>query len=139
MKNSGHSLSGSPTRLVTLRRWKKRFALVNFRFFNDFAISSTLSNFQITQDSDLSNFMIELSGFLKELQCGYEIFYHDSNINNRMPTLESRNLLVEFLIAELMTQKMILKTQKPKDKSSVITIVSFLMKTYIRTNNNKYF
>lgn len=39
-----------------------------------------------------------------------------------MQSIESRYLLLEFLIAELMSQKMFLVTQKPKDKGSVITI-----------------
>jgi hypothetical protein len=68
--------------------------------------------------------MIELSGFLKELHCSYEIFSSDSNINNRMQTVDSRYLLLEFLIGELMTQKMLLVTQKPKEKGQVLTIVS---------------
>lgn len=83
-----------------------------------------LYDFQITSDSDVSSFMIELSGFLKELQCSYEVFFSDTNINNRMQTVESRYLLIEFLVCELMTQKMLLVIQKPKDKSSIITIVS---------------
>lgn len=83
-----------------------------------------LYDFQITSDSDVASFMIELSGFLKELQCSYKVFLGDTNINNRMNTVESRYLLIEFLVCELMTQKMLLVIQKPKDKSSVITIVS---------------
>lgn len=81
-------------------------------------------NFQITQDSDISNFMIELSGLLKELKSSYEVFTSEANINGRMHTVESRYLLLEFLISELMTQKMLLVTQKPKEKGNIITIVS---------------
>lgn len=76
---------------------------------------------QITS-SDVSNFLIELSGLLKELQCNYQILIGDANINNRMQTIDSRYILLEFLITELMTQKMFLVKQKPKDKGSVITI-----------------
>lgn len=39
-----------------------------------------------------------------------------------MQSVESRYLLLEFLIAELMSQKMFLVTQKPKDKGNVITV-----------------
>jgi Protein of unknown function (DUF2465) len=39
-----------------------------------------------------------------------------------MQTVELRYLLLEFLIAELMTHKMFLVKQKPKEKGSVITI-----------------
>ncbi|CRL01394.1 CLUMA_CG014466, isoform A [Clunio marinus] len=77
---------------------------------------------KITHDSDISNFKIELSGFLKELQCSYEALSNDSNINNRMQTIESRYLLIEFLIGELMTLKMLSVTQVSKDKGNVITI-----------------
>lgn len=68
--------------------------------------------------------MIELSSFLRELQCGYEVFSDNANVNNRMQSVESRYLLLEYLVAELMTQKMLLVTQQPKQKGSVITIVS---------------
>jgi hypothetical protein len=39
-----------------------------------------------------------------------------------MQTVESRYILLEFLVSELMTHKMLLIKQKPKDKGSVITI-----------------
>ncbi|KAG5675289.1 hypothetical protein PVAND_005201 [Polypedilum vanderplanki] len=71
---------------------------------------------------EVSSFLIELSGFLKELQCNYDILVGDRNINNRMQTVESRYILLEFFIAELMTQKMLLVKQKPKDKGNIITI-----------------
>lgn len=74
---------------------------------------------QITT-SDPHEFLIEFSGFLKEVQGSYEIFTNDSN--NRMQSVESRYLLLEFLIAELMSQKMFLVTQKPKEKGNVITV-----------------
>lgn len=67
--------------------------------------------------------MIELSGFLKEIRCSYEMFSNDSNVNNRMQTVESRYLLIEFLISELMSQKMLLCQKKPELTGNVITIV----------------
>ena len=79
---------------------------------------------QITQDSDVNSFLMELSGFLKELQCCYEAFSSDGNLSNKLQSVDSRFLLLELLIGELMTQKMLLVCQKPKNKSSVITIVS---------------
>lgn len=39
-----------------------------------------------------------------------------------MQTVESRYILLEFLITELMSQKMLLVVQKPKDKGNVLTI-----------------
>lgn len=77
--------------------------------------------------------MIELSSFLRELQCGYEVFSENVNVNNRMQSVESRYLLIEYLIAELMTQKMLLVTQQPKQKGTVITFVSLaLLKSTFR-------
>lgn len=61
---------------------------------------------------------------MKDLQSTFDIFSGDGNINNRLQTVESRYLLLEFLICELMTQKMISKNSKSKDKhNQVITIV----------------
>ena len=89
--------------------------------------------------------MLELSGFLREIQCGYEVFSDNTNVNNRMQSVESRYLLIEWLASELMTQKMLLVT-KPKDKGSVITIVRFvkcceiwnkMMKFYFRMNHQQ--
>ncbi|KAL7039615.1 hypothetical protein ACKWTF_000051 [Chironomus riparius] len=71
--------------------------------------------------SDITSFQIELSSFLKELQCSYDVLIGGS-INSRMQTVESRYILLEFLITELMSQKMLLVIQKPKDKGSVLTI-----------------
>jgi hypothetical protein len=71
---------------------------------------------------DISSFLIELSGFLKELQCTFDVLVGDTNINNRMQTVESRYILLEFLIADLMTQKMLIMKHRSKDKGNVITI-----------------
>ncbi|XP_070504322.1 protein FAM98A [Chironomus tepperi] len=71
--------------------------------------------------SDITSFLIELSSFLKELQCSYDVLI-EGNLNSRMQTVESRYILLEFLITELMSQKMLLVIQKPKDKGSVLTI-----------------
>lgn len=63
--------------------------------------------------------MIELSGFLKGLHGSYEVFTCDSNINNRMQTVASRYLLLEYLAGELMTQKMLRVIQKPKETGNI--------------------
>lgn len=61
---------------------------------------------------------------MKELRSTFDAFSADGNITNKLQTVESRYLLLEFLICELMTQKMILKNSKAKDKhNQVITIV----------------
>lgn len=75
---------------------------------------------QIT-DADISSFMIELSSFLKEIQCTYDVLV-TGNINSRLQTVESRYILLEFLITELMSQKMLSVLKKPKEKSNVLTI-----------------
>lgn len=71
---------------------------------------------------DLGSFLIELSGFLKELQGSYEVFTSEANVSTRMKSIESRYLLLEFLISELMAQKMFMVTQKPNERGNVITI-----------------
>lgn len=69
----------------------------------------------------MNDFLIELSGLLKELMCPYEVLVH-SHATNKMLTVESRYLLLEYLIAELMTVKMAIAL-KPKDEKNVITLV----------------
>jgi hypothetical protein len=80
-------------------------------------------DFQIThiEEEHVNDFLIELSGLLKELQCPYEVLIH-SQTSNKMLTVESRYLLLEYLIAELMSVKMSLAL-KPKDDKNVITLV----------------
>lgn len=64
--------------------------------------------------------MLELSGFLKELICPFECFI-SGPISNRLQTTESRILLLDYLLTELMAIKMIQKNM-PKE-SLVIEIV----------------
>lgn len=78
---------------------------------------------QITQNEDVNQFLIEFSGFLKEVMCPYEVLVH-SHAQNKMLTVESRYLLLEYLISELMGVKMSISI-KPKDDTNVITLVSF--------------
>ena len=54
---------------------------------------------KITPECDAGTFMIELSGFLKELGCSYEVLVGDQ-VNNRMQSVDSRYLLLEYLIGK---------------------------------------
>ena len=72
---------------------------------------------KITPDCDADTFMIELSGFLKELGCTYDILVSDL-IKNRIQNVASRYLLLEYLIGELMCYKMILRN-KPKNDNII--------------------
>ncbi|XP_063695859.1 protein FAM98A [Culicoides brevitarsis] len=66
-----------------------------------------LGNFdeRVSKDDDLNTFLLELSGFLKEIQCPYNIFMAGP-VSSRFNTAETRFLLLEFLLEELMAQKM---------------------------------
>lgn len=75
---------------------------------------------QISKDCDLNDFLIDFSGFLKELRYTFEALTGDGNINSRLQTVESRYLLLEFLISELMTHKMMNKISMQKDKTSQV-------------------
>jgi hypothetical protein len=72
------------------------------------------------EEEHVNNFLIELSGFLKELMCPYEVLVH-SHANNKMLTVETRYLLLEYLISELMSVKMFM-AMNPKDEKNVITL-----------------
>lgn len=76
----------------------------------------------------MNEFLIEFSGFLKELVCPYEVLIQ-SQSQNKMLTVESRYLLLEYLIAELMGVKMSIAL-KPKDDKNVITLVSLVGISY---------
>lgn len=57
---------------------------------------------KITTQCDADTFMIELSGFLKELGCSYDILVSDQ-VNNRMQSVPSRYLLLEYLIGKFLS------------------------------------
>lgn len=60
---------------------------------------------QISKDDDLNTFLLELSAFLKEIQCPYSEMM-SGPVSSRLQTAESRYILLEHLLAELMAQKM---------------------------------
>lgn len=70
--------------------------------------------------------MLEMSGLLKELGCPYSQFIAGP-LTGRLQTRESRILLLDFLITELMAMKMILKS-KPQEDSYVIPVVSKVLR-----------
>lgn len=67
--------------------------------------------------------MIELSGFLKEMMCSFQSFI-SGPVSQRLQTVESRLILLDYLLTELMAMKMCHKL-KPKE-NVVIEVVSNL-------------
>lgn len=59
----------------------------------------------MSKDDDLHTFLLELSAFLKEIQCPYSEMMAGP-VSSRLQTVESRYVLLEHLLAELMAQKM---------------------------------
>ncbi|XP_015596643.1 protein FAM98A [Cephus cinctus] len=66
---------------------------------------------------DASSFLLELSSFLKELGCVNRQLM-TGNINQRLATKQERMILLEYLILELMTSK-ILECKKPTSNSQL--------------------
>ncbi|XP_058129181.1 protein FAM98B [Anopheles ziemanni] len=75
---------------------------------------------RVGKSDDCSSFILELSAFLKELTCPYTNLT-SGHVSDRLQTLESKLLLLDYLINELMAFKM-LESLKPKEKSNVITL-----------------
>uniref|UniRef100_A0A8W7PUI6 BUD13 homolog n=1 Tax=Anopheles coluzzii TaxID=1518534 RepID=A0A8W7PUI6_ANOCL len=75
---------------------------------------------RVGKSEDASSFILELSAFLKELTCPYASLT-SGHVSDRLQTLESKLLLLDYLINELMAFKM-LESLKPKEKSTVITL-----------------
>lgn len=77
--------------------------------------------FQISSDSEINDFMIELSGFLKEMLCPFQSFI-SGPVSQRFLFVESRLIILDYLLTELMAMKMCHKL-KPKE-NVVIEVVS---------------
>ncbi|XP_058838369.1 protein FAM98A-like [Topomyia yanbarensis] len=75
---------------------------------------------KILKSEDSSTFVLELSAFLKELTCPYANLT-SGHVSDRLQTYDSKMVLLEFLLAELMAFKMI-ESLKPKEKTNVITL-----------------
>lgn len=65
--------------------------------------------------------MLELSGFLKEMFCPFSNFV-SGPISDRLQNVQSRALLLNYLVCELMAMKMVQKL-RPKEEM-IIEIVS---------------
>ncbi|XP_053687363.1 protein FAM98A-like [Sabethes cyaneus] len=76
---------------------------------------------KISKSEDASTFVLELSGFLKELTCPYANLV-SGHVSDRLQTFDSKMVLLEYLLNELMAFKMIESLQKPKEKTNVITL-----------------
>lgn len=67
--------------------------------------------------------MLELSAFLKEVQCPHNHFM-TGPVSSRLNSAETRFLLLEYLLNELMAQKMINLTKRQDTKNDLaITLV----------------
>lgn len=91
----------------------------------------------ITTAEDSSHFLLELSSFLKELGCVNQKLTGGS-VNQRLSTRYDRLVLLDYLIIELMTSKILgLKKSETKEQME-LTIVSILQKfaSSISFNNN---
>ncbi|XP_035903613.1 protein FAM98A-like [Anopheles stephensi] len=75
---------------------------------------------RVGKSDDANSFVLELSAFLKDLTCPYSSLT-SGHVSDRLQTLESKLLLLDYLINELMAFKM-LESLKPKEKSNVITL-----------------
>lgn len=64
----------------------------------------------ITNPDDSGNFMLELSGFMREYGCPYKVL-SDGPVSQRLNTRESRLQLLDFLTTELASVKMLSVTK----------------------------
>lgn len=87
-------------------------------------------------DSEINDFMLELSGFLKEMFCPFPNFI-SGHISNRFQTVQSRTLLLNYLLSEFMAMKMVQKL-RPKEEM-IIEIVSILFIKQFRYKSEKLF
>lgn len=76
----------------------------------------------VHEDEDANTFILELSSLLKELRCPH-VHLITGHVSDRLQDEDSRILLLDFLITELMSLKMYI-ANRPQDTSNIITIVS---------------
>lgn len=77
----------------------------------------------VNSPQDIATFHLELSFLLKELGCVNEKLTSGS-VNERLSNRQDRVLLLDYLVTELMTSKLLaLKHPKKVDNSMEITIV----------------
>lgn len=90
----------------------------------------------VHEDDDTNTFILELSSLLKELRCPH-VHLITGHVSDRLQDEDSRILLLDFLITELMSLKMYI-ANRPKDTSNIITIVSstFLTLVHMQFKNN---
>lgn len=75
-------------------------------------------------DVDVETFSIELSGFLKELNCPFEsLVAGGGTIHSRLQDNANKTLLLEFLISELMSLRMAYCREPQNNGKVVITLV----------------
>lgn len=70
---------------------------------------------QVNPNTDINEFLMELSSFLKELMCPYLDFI-SGPLSDRFPTCESRILLLDYMTTELMALKMCRKLNQNQNE-----------------------
>lgn len=79
---------------------------------------------QIHSESVATEFALELSSFLKELGCPYQVLVSGTS-NHRYQTREDRSLLLNYLSSELMAAKMSHKLNPQKKVVIEMVSISF--------------
>ncbi|KAH3848344.1 hypothetical protein DPMN_090704 [Dreissena polymorpha] len=74
----------------------------------------------ITGPDDASNFMMEISGFLREYGCPYQTL-NDGPVTQRLDSKDSRLQLLDFLITEVQTVRMLACTNPAALKTTSFT------------------
>lgn len=91
--------------------------------YQQFTFGSILKKnpIQIGKTDEINDFLLELSGFLRELQCPFARFI-SGPISDRFQSDEASAQLLDYLLGELMAAKMIHLLQ-PETSSMVIELV----------------
>lgn len=73
-----------------------------------------LCQFKVNHDADPNDFLLELSGFLKEMQCPFADLV-SGPLSSRFQSVHSKSMLLDYLLTELMAMKMLHKL-KPSEE-----------------------
>lgn len=84
----------------------------------------------IKNPEDSSHFLLELSSFLRELQCPFHNLTQ-GHVTDRLSTEYDKLLLLDYLVSELMAARMV-EINKP-DQKMELKIVSFIIYHSIMT------
>lgn len=76
----------------------------------------------ISSEADYSSFLLELSSFLKECGCSYNALT-TGNLEDRLSSNENKLLLLDYLIGELRSSRMVNANNKNKKSSMQVTLI----------------